>query len=71
MFSCQDFTKSVCLYIQNKINVLDKLHLLVRTLNMNDDDNEEKVCGISKKIIGKLTDLFFIIFGENLQQIFP
>ena len=57
MFSYQNCTKSIYLYIQKKMNVIKKLHLLVRTLNMNDDDNEEKVCGISKKIIGKLTDL--------------
>ena len=39
LFSCQYCTKSVCLDIKKKINVLEKLHLLVRTLNMNDDDN--------------------------------
>ena len=37
MFSCQDCNKYVCLFIQNKINVIEKLNLLVIKLNMNDD----------------------------------
>ena len=65
MFSCQDYTKSVCLDIQNKMNVLDILNLLIRTLNINDDDNEAKVCGILTKFIIKLTDVFFIVIGEK------
>ena len=65
MFSCQDCTKSVCLDIQKKLNVIEKLYLLVRTLNMSDDDNEAKVCGILTKFIRKLTDLYFLIIGEK------
>ena len=63
MFSCQYGTKSICLDIQNKMNVLERLHLLVRTLNMNDNYNEEKVCGISTKLIRKFMDFFIIIIG--------
>ena len=51
MFSCQDCTRSVFLGIKKLVNVFDIMYLLVRTLNMNDDDNEEKVCGILKKFI--------------------
>ena len=47
------------------MSVIERLHLLVRTLNMNDDDNEAKVCGILTKFIRKLTDLFFLIIGEK------
>ena len=32
---------------------------------MNDDENDEKVCGILTHFIRKLTDLFFIIIGEK------
>ena len=39
LFSFQYCTKPVCLDIKKKINVLEKFNLLVRTLNMNDDDN--------------------------------
>ena len=46
LFSCQYCTAYVCLDIQNKINTIYKSYLLVRTLNMNDGDNEAKVCGI-------------------------
>ena len=49
MFSCLGCTKSFCLDIQNKMNVVEKFHLLVRTLNTNDDDNEEKICVILTK----------------------
>ena len=37
LYCCSDFTKSLCLYMKKKMNVLDKLHLLVKTLHMNDD----------------------------------
>ena len=65
MFSFQYFTKSFCLYIQKKINVIEKFCLLVRTLNMNDDDNDGKVCGISTKFIKTFTNFFFVIIGEK------
>ena len=46
MFSCQGCTRSFCLDIQKKMNVVEKFHLLVRTLNMGDDYNKENVCGV-------------------------
>ena len=52
------------------MNAPEKLYLLVRTLNMN-DDNEEKCYGISTYFIIKLTDSFFIIIVENDQQMLP
>ena len=42
------------------MNVLDKLYVLVKTFNMN-DDNEEKYYDVSTDLITKLT--FFIIIG--------
>ena len=65
MFSCRYCTRSVCLDIQNKINFIEELYLLVRTLGINDGDNEAKVCGISIRFIRNFTDLFFIIIGEK------
>ena len=35
-----------------------KMHLFVRTMNLNDDDNEAKFCGISTNFIKKWIDLF-------------
>ena len=58
MLSFQDCTESICFYIQKKMNALELLNLLVRTVNMNDDDNEAKVCGILTKFIRKWTYLF-------------
>ena len=46
------------------MTVLGKLYYLVKTLNMN-DDNEEKCYGVSNDLIIKLTDLFFITIGEK------
>ena len=46
------------------MGVLEKLYNLVKTLNIN-DDNEEKCCGVSTDFIRKLTDLFFITIGEK------
>ena len=57
--------------IQKKMSVIERLNLLVRTLNMNDDDNEAKVCGILTKLIRKLTDLFFLIIGEKASTNLP
>ena len=71
MFSFQDCTKYFCLDIQNKMNVLEKSYLLVRTLDINDDEKEEKVCVISTNFIRKLTDLFFIIIGEKDSMTIP
>ena len=39
LFCCQDFTKPLWLDFR-KINDLKKLYLLVRTLNMNDDNEK-------------------------------
>ena len=71
MFSCQDYTEYFCFVIQKKMNVLDRLHVLVRTLNINYDDNEAKVCGILTKFIIKLTYLFFLIIGEKSSTNIP
>ena len=71
MSSCQDCTKYICLDIQKKMNVLEKLHLLVITLNMNDDDNRAKICGISNRLIKKLTYLLFIMIGEKASTNIP
>ena len=40
------------------MNALEKIYLLVKTLNTNDD-------GISTDFIRNLTGLFFIIIGEK------
>ena len=53
------------------MNFLERLDLLVRTLNINDGDNEGKVCGISTKFIRKLTDLFFLIIGFKASTDIP
>ena len=71
LFSCQDSAKSICLYIQKKMNVLEIFHLLVRTLKMNNDNYEAKVCDILANFIRKLTDLFFIVIGRKHQQNVP
>ena len=65
LFSCQYYTKSICLYTEKKTNVFEKFHLLVKTLNTNDDDNEAKLGGISTNIIRKFIDIFFIIISEK------
>ena len=70
LFCCPDCTESLCLDIKKKMNVLEKLCLLVRTLDMN-YENQEKCYGISTNFIIKLTDLFLVIIGENHQPIFP
>ena len=46
------------------MNILEKLYLLVRTLNMN-DDNEEMFYGITKDFIRNPTDSFFMIIGDK------
>ena len=62
--------KSFCLDIKKKMNALKKLYSLVRTMNMN-DDNEETLYGISTNFIRKLTDLFFRIISEKSSKFFP
>ena len=44
-FCCPDCTKSLCLDIEKKMSVFGKLYNLVKTLNMN-DENEEKCYGV-------------------------
>ena len=61
---CLYCTRSFCLEIKNKMSSLEKLHNLVKTFNMN-DDNKEKCCGVSTYFIRKLTNLFFVIIGEK------
>ena len=46
------------------MSVLEELYNLVKTLNMN-DENEEKCYGVPTDFIRKLTDLFFITIGEK------
>ena len=53
------------------MNVTEKSNLLVRTLNMNDDDPEAKFCGILTNFIRKPTDFFFIIIGEKASTNIP
>ena len=69
-FCYSDCTKSLCLEIKKKIIVLDKLYNLFKTLNVNDDD-EEKLYGVSTYFIRKMTYLFFINIGEKHQQTSP
>ena len=63
-FYCSDCAKSLCLEIKKEMIVLEKLYNLVKTLNMN-DDNEEKCYGVSTNFIRKLTDSFFITIGKK------
>ena len=46
------------------MSVIKKLYNLVKTLNIN-DDNEEKCCGVSTYSIRKLTNFFFINIGKK------
>ena len=52
------------------MSVLEKLYNLVKTLNVN-DDNEEKCYGISTDFIRKLTDFFLITIGEKASTNIP
>ena len=52
------------------MNVIEKLYLIVKTLNIN-DDNEEKCYGVSTNFIRKTTDLFFIIIDEKAPTDIP
>ena len=69
-FCCLDCTKSLCLEIKNKMSVINKLYNLVKTLNLN-DDNEGKWNGVSTDLIRTLTDLFFITIGEKSSTNIP
>ena len=52
-FFCSGCTKSLCLEIKNKMVFLYKLYNLVKTLNIN-DDNEGNCYGVSNGFIRKL-----------------
>ena len=52
------------------MGVLEKLYNLVKTINMN-DDNEEKCYDVSTDFIRKLTGLFFITIGEKSSTNIP
>ena len=54
-----------------KKNVIEKLYLLVITLNINDDDKEEKFCDILTKFTRILTDLFSIIIDGKSSTNIP
>ena len=68
---CKYCTESLCSDIQNKMSIIKRFNTLVRTLNINEDKNQEKLHGISTKVIRKLTDLFFTIIGEKASSNFP
>ena len=53
-----------------KMSDLENLYNLIKTLNMN-DDNEEKCFDLSTDFIGKLTDLFFTTIGEKASTNIP
>ena len=40
-FCCSDCTKSLCLEIKNKVSALKKLYNIVKTLNINDENEEQ------------------------------
>ena len=71
LFCLQAFTKSLSLDIRNKMYVVETFHLLLRTLNMNEDDNEETFYGILTNSIRTLTDLYFMIIGEKSSTNIP
>ena len=52
------------------MGVIDKSYNIVKTLNIN-DDNEGKCYGVSTDFIKKWMDFFLITIGENHQQTFP
>ena len=58
------------LEIKKKMSVVDKLYNLVKTLNIN-DDNDKKCFGVSTYFIRKLTGLFFITIGEKTTTNIP
>ena len=69
-FSCSDCTKALCLEIKHKMSVIKKLYNPVKTLNMN-DDNEENCYGVSTDSIREWTDFFFITIGEKASTNIP
>ena len=56
-YHCSYCSQSLCLEINNKRKSLDKLYILIETLNTNNEDID-KFCGVSTDFIRKLTDFF-------------
>ena len=52
------------------MNVLEKLYLLVKKLNKNNDD-EENCYNVLTDLIRKLTDLFFLIIDDKASTNIP
>ena len=52
------------------MSVIEKLYNLVKTLNIN-DENEEEWYGVSTDFIRKLTDFFFITISEKSSEEIP
>ena len=50
---------------KKKTPVIYRLNSIVRTLNMNEYGNAEKLYGILTNFIRKMTDYFFTIIGEK------
>ena len=46
------------------MNIIEKLYIIFKTLNMN-DDNKGNCYGVSTDFIRKLTDLFFMVISEK------
>ena len=69
-FCCSNCTKLLCLEFKKKISALKKLYNLVKTLIMN-DSNEEECYGVSTDFIRKLTDFFFITISEKASEEIP
>ena len=69
-YHCSDCSQSLCLDIKNKIKYLDKLYILVETLNTKNEDID-KCCGVSTDFISKLTNFLFTIIGEKASTNIP
>ena len=53
------------------MDAIEKLYLILRTLKMNESDNEEIFYEVLTNFIRKLTYLFFIIIDENISTNIP
>ena len=67
---CKYFIESLCLDIQKNI-IIKILHQLLKMLNINEDDNEEKLYEIYTNFIRKLRGLFFTVIGEKENSNIP
>ena len=59
------FTESLCLDIQNKMSIFNSLLKFVRIMNLNEDDYEGKLYGISTNHIRKLINFYFTILRKK------